>query len=343
MMFVKALFAVVTALLIPISARAADPASDEDDIPGVGRPAGLPFSGASGVFKIAARADPTTLRAESPIVYTLTVRATGAVRHMPRRPDLRQLPGFVSRFYIDDIDDGSPPPDATTRVFVYRLRARRADVTEIPSLPFVYFNPAIRPASKGFQISFTDAIPLTLAPAEGYAPPQSLPEEVYQLGGGQAVLELDTRSDFQELAGLVLLIAVPPLVCVGWSIAWRFAYPDAARKAQQRRSRAADHALRLLRDARRAQPTQRTLGITNALTHYLRERFEVTSAEPTPGEAAVVLRGAGYSALADTAADLFRACDEARFAPVSNGLSLEKRVERFILDAELQTWASHSS
>lgn len=50
---------------------------------------------------------------------------------------------------------------------------------------------------------------------------------------------------------------------------------------------------------------------------YLRQRFDLPAAEPTPAEVAGHLRGAlpGGEKLAEQAADFFRACDAARFAP----------------------------
>src|SRR2546421_476716 len=61
--------------------RADDPPSG-DDIPLVGRPANLPFSGASGRFEVSARAAPDTLRAGEPLTLTVTVTADGPV-HVP--------------------------------------------------------------------------------------------------------------------------------------------------------------------------------------------------------------------------------------------------------------------
>lgn len=125
-----------------------------EDIPLVGRPPDLPFSDASGQFRAEARAEPTVLEAQTPLILTLTVRATGAVRRLPKRIDLRQLSAVAKDFYIEDLPDPAMP-DPKTWQFAWRLKPRRADVTEIPSLPFVYYNPDILQESRRFQLQYT--------------------------------------------------------------------------------------------------------------------------------------------------------------------------------------------
>ncbi|HEY7424978.1 MAG TPA: hypothetical protein VH682_12175, partial [Gemmataceae bacterium] len=140
--------------------RAADEAADPNDIPVVGRPSDLPFSEASGWFEVQTHAEPTTVEAETPLTFTMSVRAVRPTRQPPQRLDLRQLPAFNERFYIEDPSEEPNRPDEKTWEFVYRLKPRRDSVTEVPGLPFVYFNPYLLTASKGFQVLYTDPIPL---------------------------------------------------------------------------------------------------------------------------------------------------------------------------------------
>jgi hypothetical protein len=330
----------IACLLSCVPARADDVAAGNDDIPVVGRPAGLPFSGASGDFAVESKAEPTTLRADEPITFTLTVRARGAVRHPPRRPDLRELPAFSDRFFIDDVSAEEPSTDAGTREFVYRLKARRADVSDVPEVPFVYLNPAIRPASKGFQICFTDAIPLKLQAAEAYISLPTLSDAVYTLADGPGLLAPDPRSSPPSPVLPGFILAVPPTLCAAWYIAWCGRHPDAGRQLRRRRSRAAKESLRLLRAARWLPLPRRAGPTADALAHYLRERFELAAADPTPSEAAGALRKAGCAApLADAAARFVAACDAARFTPTANGAALNGEAVRLILDVEADTWA----
>jgi hypothetical protein len=132
-------------ILFSVPARGGD---TESDVPIVGRPTEFPFSEASGSFTVLARAEPTTVQVEQRITLTVVVEADGPVHHAPQRIDLRQVPDINERFYVDNQDaEENPPADARRWEFVYLLKPRRADVTEVPSLPFVFYNPAISPAN----------------------------------------------------------------------------------------------------------------------------------------------------------------------------------------------------
>src|SRR5437879_3845047 len=100
-----------------------------------GRPAN--FSGAVGIFRVATRAEPTELRAEDPLTFTVRVAGSGALEEV-RRPELRHMPRFVKQFHIENLGDRYLPEEKAHE-FEYRLRPRSAQVNEIPSLPFVYY------------------------------------------------------------------------------------------------------------------------------------------------------------------------------------------------------------
>lgn len=287
-------------------AEAPDNAPLEDDIPVVGRPAGLPFSGACGAFDLEAKAEPTTLRAEMPLALSLTVRATGPVRRPPRRIDLRDLPAFVERFFIEDPPAGTHQLNSTTWVFAYQLKPRSAAVDEVPGVPFVFFNPSLRPTSKGFQIRFTDPIPLRIQPATAFRPAAPLPDAVYQYSTGPELLAREREWALPSEAAQIGLLAGPPLLCLCGYAAWRRLFPDAARRARLRRSRAARKALRRMK----------AVGAIVAAADYLRERFDLPAAEPTPTDVAAALERAGCSqALIVEATGFFKDCDAARFMP----------------------------
>jgi hypothetical protein len=312
-----------------------------DDIPVVGRPADLPFSGASGHFAVQTRAEPTALRRDEVITFTIVVRATGPVGHAPDQIDLRKVSSFAAGFYVEDTGERVRRPDDQTWEFVYRLKPRRDNLTEIPALPFVYYDPAIRPTSRGFQIAFTDAIPLTLKPAESYVPAPLLPPEVYRIEDGPDLIAHARVSLAPVPLLMALLLAGPPLACAGWYLAWRSFYRDVASRARQRRSRAARESLKRLRKARRLPLPQRADEVAATLTCYLRERFELSAAEPTPAEAASALAGVGCPAdLAEAASRFVASTDAARFAPQVNGVALVDEAVQLIAALEEQTWES---
>jgi hypothetical protein len=115
---------------------------------------------------------------------------------------------------------------------------------------------------------------------------------------------------------VVVLLLSPPLVCVAWYVVWRRLNPDAGCLKERRRSRAARQALSRLENADRAPLEQRPPLVAAALAGYLRERTDLTVAEPTPPEALACLRRAGCSAaVVDRAVAFLHTCDAARFWP----------------------------
>src|ERR1700722_18807023 len=145
---------------LPASVRAAEA---EAEIPTVGRPADLPFSDASGSFRVTASAQPTVVEAQSPLTFVLRVEAVAPVHQPPRRIDLRELSTFAARFdFLEADNNRERRPNKQTWEFVYRIQPKRDDVTAVPSVPFVFFNPEIQYPRKGFQVACTDPIPLVV-------------------------------------------------------------------------------------------------------------------------------------------------------------------------------------
>jgi hypothetical protein len=326
------------------SAVRADVDETPDDIPQVGRPADLPFSEASGRFRASARAEPTVLEAQTPLTLTLTVRGVGKVVRPPRRPNLGEwLPEgrpspLAEGFYVEDLPD-PPQPDPKTWEFAWRLKPRRADVGEVPGLPFVYYDPDIPQPTRRFQVLYTDPISLKVREHAAVAVPLNAPARAFEIATGSAVLARRPSLGVPGPVLLALLLLTPPLGCVAWYLCWRRLYPDAARRAQQRRSRAANQALRRLQDARRLAPEARAEAVAGAVTGYLQGRLDLGPNEPTPAEAEAHLRGHGCPAeLAGQAAHFYQACDTARFLPAAGGdISLLDEALRFILAVEEAT------
>jgi hypothetical protein len=327
--------ALVVGLLALLSAGA-----EPEEAPLVGRPSDLPFSEAVGNFQVTARAEPTRVQAEKPLRLTLRVEATAPVRHAPQRIDLRQVPAVTEAFYVEDPPDGDRHPDERTWEFVYVLKPRGTAVTEVPGLPFAFYNPAIRPASRGFQVVYTDPIPLRVGKHAVFAVPLEAPASAYQLATGPDLLAERTPWRVPGPAWLALLLAAPPALGAAWYAGWRRLNPDAALRALRRRSRAARLALEALRGARRLPAEQQAVRAAAAVAGYLRERLDLTVAEPTPGEAAALLKGRGLSAgLTEQAAHFFERCDAARFLPAHEapGADLAEEASRVVLAVEAET------
>lgn len=305
-------------------------AGDAPEAPLVGRPADLPFSGASAgfaavgpgpeyvaPFAVSVAATPAEVEELEPVTLEVTVRAVGSVLRPPSRLDLRRLPAFSRRFHIEDVTDGKKAEDTSTVWrWVYRLRPRAAGVAEVPGLPFVFYNPDVRPAGRGFQVIWTDPLPLRVATAERHAPPVEAARAALAVVTGERVLRARPAWGQPGVALALLGLAGPPCGCLAWYLAWRRRYPDAARLAREHRSRAARHALRSLEAARRQRGRPCAEAVAAALGGYLRERFEFPGVEPGPDEAIAWLAARGVEPVAaERAGRLLDACAEGRFQP----------------------------
>jgi hypothetical protein len=317
----------------------------EIEIPYVGRPSNLPFSEAAGRFTVSASAEPTTVQAEQPVLFTLRVQALldkCPVYRPPQRLDLTQIPAFNERFYIEDPKRDTHDAATQTWQFAYRLKPRRPDVTEIPSVPFVYFDPTIQPENKGFQTPYTDEIPLTVtAPETVQPPPHPVPDLFLHTQADASVLARREPWSPPSWAFLAALLLVPPIGCVAWYLAWRRLYPNARQVVKQRRSRAANLALKQLERLPRGATEERAAHIAATVTQYLQQRLDFPAAEPTPAEAAAHLHTAGCpNTLTQRAEQFFRTCDAARFYPNASAVDLRSSAQQLILDLEAHTWAS---
>ncbi|MCI0705385.1 MAG: hypothetical protein L0241_30360, partial [Planctomycetia bacterium] len=251
------------------------------------------------------------------------------------KPDLKQLPAFAERFTITDVRDTPPLPDAKEVRFTYKLRPRNRSVNRVPRLEFYYLNRAAaqdkqypKTAAKSVAITVTEP-PVVIPP-----PPVPLeaPEFLFTNETGPDVL--GSSPHVPGMKGWAVMILVGPLVALGWYLVWRRIFPDAARLAKLRRSRAARRALETIRKAARTHDPPAT--IAAAVLGYLRTRFPLPESASTPSEIASALREFGLPfEVAEQTADVFRACDRARFAPPSDsGLSLASDAENAIVRME---------
>lgn len=277
--------------------------------PKVGQP--LDFSGAVGAFRVELRVARAEVIVEEPVTLTFQLRSNGLAQRPPRRPDLKKQRGYDQDFHIGRSASDAPDrtlPDGTGWEFDYELRPRTTEVTEVPGLRFVYFDPK----NNRYQTSLAKPVPLTVKPRPEPAQSLQVDERFLQLATGHRVLER-WHVGLPPLPWLVVLALLPLVTCVAWYGLWAWRNPAVARQARQRRSRAGRHALESLRQAD-------ALTAPAIVTDYLRQRFDLPGAAPTPAEVAAHLQRFGVGEpLAVKSAEFFRASDEARYAPRPNG------------------------
>jgi len=257
------------------------------------------------------------------LVITRVMNPTEVVK-----PDLRKLPAFNDAFIVTDEADPPPKPTDKEVRFKYKLRPRNRSVDQVPALEFYYFNPAAPPGKKAFPQARADAVSITVTePPPKPAIPMTEEDRLFHVATGPEVLHTPFVPCRWAWVAAALL---GPLAAVVWFFAWRRIYPDAARLAHLRRSRAARRATDAIQKASRTPDPPAT--IAAAVLGYLRTRFPLPESAVTPSEIAVALVDALVpEEVAEQIADVFRACDRARFAPPSDsGLSIASDAEAVI-------------
>ena len=317
----------VLCLLPPVPGRAQTGARDAQP-PAANRVE--PFSGAVGrKFTVATTAEPGELRVGDTLRLTIRVVAEGPWQRPPQRPDLRRHEKYASFPRSFHVENGADRHDADGQAweFDYRLRPLQEDVKEVPRLPFVYYKPG-----QGYQTTSAPAVKLRVrareevrpADVQGTAEPVRHPERLYEIVEGPAVLRRDDPSPLPGQFLAVILLATPPALGASWYVVWRLRNPEAARRARLRRSRAAQRALHALGRVGHSMPDEQAERVTAVVAEYLRQRFELPAAEPTPAEVAEHLARVGVPHEAVRRLEGFlRAGDAVRFAAAPAGEAAE--------------------
>jgi hypothetical protein len=110
-------------------------------------------------------------------------------------------------------------------------------------------------------------------------------------------------------------LVAPPMLAVGWAMAWRHLYPDVDKLRMLKRNRAVRQALASLKAIKKSDE-QAAVQTAEIMSRYLQERFDLPLAARTPNEIAGHLQTLGLAAQRVVlAAAFFRDCDAVRFAP----------------------------
>lgn len=313
------------------------------------------FIGAEGTsFRMTSRVSQTEVNVDDPLTLTIRISAAGKWQTPPRRPDLKALERFKNGdFHIERATSSKADreyPKENAWEFDFKLRPRDEAVQKIPPLLFTYYNPEVLFEDKRWIPMSAPGIPINVKPRSRVRPreieggkPLRPPERFFQVTEGSEVLR--RQSSFTLSWGLAMvLILAPPALCMGGYFIWSKLYPDAANQARRRRSRAARRALRSLRSYS-GKKAEDAVAMGQVLVNYLRERFELTAADPTHAEVAAFLHHLGCpDPLIGRTARYFQECDAIRFAgnenPSMNGLASE--AESLIHDLEAQPWSASS-
>jgi hypothetical protein len=148
--------------LIPLRVRADVGVIDITPLPEQGRPSD--FRGAVGDFVVRASAKPVRVAAGDPITFSLligNVDASDSVLDTLRPPPLDQLDALTRDFKIPT-DPIAGTVDGNIKIFTQSIRPRDENVTEIPAIPFSFFDPDL----DAYRTLYTNPISVEVTPAE---------------------------------------------------------------------------------------------------------------------------------------------------------------------------------
>lgn len=127
-------------------------------VPHEGRP--LDYRGAVGSYRMISEAEPTSVAAGDPITLRLAVLGDGPME-LVQAPPLSEIGSLTSDFKTEDQSLAGFVQDEM-KVFVTTVRPRRANIKEIPAIPFSFFNPD----SEKFQTVYSNPISISVSEAE---------------------------------------------------------------------------------------------------------------------------------------------------------------------------------
>ncbi|MEQ8634260.1 BatD family protein [Gimesia maris] len=144
----------------PVVAEATVDATEVIPVPTEGRPAD--YRGAVGQYNIVTQASPVNVHAGDSITLNLGIVGTGPME-LVQAPPLSELPE-LKEFKVSNQPLAGYVKD-DSKVFSTTIRPRQAGITEIPAIPFSFFNPE----TEQFETVHSSPIKITVEKADSLA------------------------------------------------------------------------------------------------------------------------------------------------------------------------------
>ncbi|HVT30843.1 MAG TPA: BatD family protein [Lacipirellulaceae bacterium] len=319
----------------PIVAEATADAINVLPIPKSGRPAD--YRGAVGKYRIATEAKPTNVQADDPIELSIGISGTGPM-------ELVEAPPMANMAVLTDDFKVPTEPLAgfvkgNQKLFTVSIRPKRPGITQIPAIPFSYFDPSERK----FVTVHSDPISIHVDPADTLALNTIVGEEKgaaadTKVNNAETPSRAPSLSNFTsgdlltsdsshalKPSTMFLLLGVPPLIVLAIAVVRSRRYP--ARLLRGFKSNAA-------RFRNQIEKAQYPSELADALGTYLARQLRLRQLPLTPregqGEGALsglgelqqkllgALRSSGRRQLAIRCERLFDACEQQSFAGASS-------------------------
>ena len=259
------------------------------DLPEEGRPPG--FSGAVGKFQIRVKATPVEVDSFAPVNLEVRVFGDGILEDL-KPPVWTEVESLTKDFDVStDVDSGKM--EGREKVFHQVIRPRSGKVTQIPPIPFPYFDPS----SGKYQVARSEPIPIKVravetaevdsaiskarAAAQPSSPSRAQASSIVEQRGiganfeeiGSARASMDPQEEILSAPFLAAVLA-PPLILLALHLTLKASKRDPRLRAKDR----------ALKQASR-QLSQAGLGsdqAAQAYQEYFRERLGLPGGEITP-------------------------------------------------------------
>ena len=194
----------------PIVGQAAVDSTQVVSVPTEGRPAD--YRGAVGRYQVITQATPTEVTAGDPITLNIGVIGTGPME-LVQAPPLSDLASLTADFKVEDQSLAGFVKDET-KVFPTTIRPRREGITQIPPIPFSFFDPE----TETFHTVSSEPISITVNKSESLAL-DAIVANSRRSGsddGGTAVVAKTLAPDFTNDNSASILISQPPSTASHW-------------------------------------------------------------------------------------------------------------------------------
>ncbi len=258
------------------------------------------FNGAVGTFDIDTTASPTEVAVGDPItlVVTLSDRSSGpgGLDVLPA-PELDRVTALEEEFRVPR-ESLAGVVSGRTKRFTQTIRARSDEVTSIPAIPFVFFDPSTRRyetvESTPIPISVTPTRTITSADVRGEDRIPGTSEDLGDVAGGLLANTTgpDALLSIQQAPGWGLVLAIvagPPVLAIGLGVLrplTRRRHGEPHRRRARRAGRLARQALAAVADV---PESERGATIIAAVCTYVADRLGVPSAGFMRGDAVASL------------------------------------------------------
>ncbi len=305
------------------------------------------FYGIIGRYRIRATASPTDVGVGDPI--TLTIRIGGSPYLKPVRwPDLEGIAPLAANFKIP-AEKASPIIENNEKVYTQTIRANNDQVTEIPPIPLVTFDP-----DKGQYIEVaSDPIALKVSPTRdltsadlGGRTGEPVNKKVEAIKEGLAAHYEDAAALIDQDVSTATVLVYPgylavwllPLLTLAGSAGYKLLSTSSPeRLALKRRRGAARRAVHQLKTAPSLDGPHLHERLAAVMRQYVGDRFDRAAGSLTADDCFQIIGEATRDTdCARRFRNILAGCEEARYAPTSASLDKQQIQEAITLMQTIQ-------